>query len=71
MTATRATPDALLALGDQVQQACDASGLVVYGFIIISTASDTQLAVEARSMVERRQLMLMLAAYLNADASDG
>lgn len=61
------TADPLIALGDQVEAACNASGMPVAGFLVLSFPRQGRLDVEARSMVERHEFHRMLRAYLDAE----
>jgi len=65
-----ATPEALAALGDQVQAACAASGLDVLGFTVLVIGGQDALTAETRTRTSRPEYGRALAAYVEAEEND-
>lgn len=67
MTGRVAREAAAVALGDQVQAVCDASGQTVLGFaVFIKDPRSNGVSVEARSHLDGQVLNLLIQAYLDA-----
>lgn len=59
---------ALNALGDQIQQACEASGLPVVGFTVITNNVETgTLLTETRTRANRAEYLGALGKYVAAE----
>lgn len=65
------TVDRIIALADQIQEACTASGLEVVGFtVMVNNDEENAVTTESRARIGRQNYMGLLGNYVLAEMED-